>query len=288
MSDGPSAEVPTQDQPLCCVCEIAVEPLSYCHGCDAYYCDGCWETQVPHRKKLSSHEKKQASIATKIKNAMMPPSAGEEEERMHKSDLQTAWFGVFRPEDSRPSFQLYGRLLELTSKSNQDSEQSNQTPGLVSFVGDTGAGKSSLIRLLIENQNRDSQPFQTPVVGSSTSIQPTSEDVHLYADPWTSSSDAPILYADCEGLLGGDRAPLAAALKQRLYRPMASTPITSSPIAGSPQSVDDDVNRRLIVYEREITWDTQHSSRQFAVKNLYPRLLYIFSDVVVFVVKNPR
>lgn len=176
---------------------------------------------------------------------------------MHKSDLQTAWFGVFRPEDSRPSFQLYGRLLELTSKPtdnqglNQDSEQRNRTPGLVSFVGDTGAGKSSLIRLLIENQNRDSHPFQNPVVGSSTSIQPTSEDVHLYADPWTASSDAPLLYADCEGLLGGDRAPLVAALKHRLYRPMANTPITSSPIASSPQSVDDDVNRRLIVYERE-------------------------------------
>ena len=42
--------------------------------------------------------------------------------------------------------------------------------------------------------------------------------------------------------------------------------------------------------EREITWaDTNiKQSREYAVTNLYPRLLYTFSDVVVFVLKNPR
>lgn len=42
--------------------------------------------------------------------------------------------------------------------------------------------------------------------------------------------------------------------------------------------------------QREITWANteEKRSRQFAVMNLYPRLLYTFSDVVVFVLKNAR
>ena len=42
--------------------------------------------------------------------------------------------------------------------------------------------------------------------------------------------------------------------------------------------------------DREITWATTNvkRSRQYAVKHLYPRLLYTFSDVVVYVLKNPR
>jgi hypothetical protein len=37
--------------------------------------------------------------------------------------------------------------------------------------------------------------------------------------------------------------------------------------------------------ERPITWatDSELSSRQYIVTNLYPRILYTFSDVVVFV-----
>lgn len=32
----------------------------------------------------------------------------------------------------------------------------------------------------------------------------------------------------------------------------------------------------------------QTQKREFAVGNLYPRILYTFSDVVVFVLRNPR
>ncbi|UPX14192.1 uncharacterized protein EKO05_0004682 [Ascochyta rabiei] len=44
------------------------------------------------------------------------------------------------------------------------------------------------------------------------------------------------------------------------------------------------------ISERELGWADTNSlrSREFAVTNLYPRLLYTFSDVIVFVLKNPR
>jgi hypothetical protein len=51
-------------------------------------------------------------------------------------------------------------------------------------------------------------------------------------------------------------------------------------------------NRRNLHHssEREITWATtsEKQTREFAVTQLYPRLLYTFSDVVVFALKNPR
>lgn len=40
---------------------------------------------------------------------------------------------------------------------------------------------------------------------------PTSGDVHLYADPGTDGAQFPILYADCEGMTGGESTPRAIA-----------------------------------------------------------------------------
>ena len=41
---------------------------------------------------------------------------------------------------------------------------------------------------------------------------------------------------------------------------------------------------------REIMWasDKEKKSRQFVVENLYPRLLYTFSDIVVLVMRNAK
>ena len=55
-------------------------------------------------------------------------------------------------------------------------------------------------------------------------------------------------------------------------------------------SFDKYVRRRHDPTERDILWATtpEKKTRSFFVQNLYPRLLYTFSDVIVFVVKNAR
>ena len=128
--------------------------------------------------------------------------------------------------------------------------------------------------------NINNESSSSPVVGAAGLDVPTSGDVHLYSDPKTRLSDYPIMYADCEGLEGGERQPLGARLKRK----------------EKPSRVDrmDPFERKeqnlLHTSEREIIWADTHKkrSRDFMVTHLYPRLLYTFSDVVVFVLKNPR
>ena len=144
----------------------------------------------------------------------------------------------------------------------------------------TGAGKSTLIRLLIELNTHEAAGFATPVVGLAGKDVPTSDDVHLYLDPPTSRTGSPLLYADCEGLKGGEREPLAARFRKR-EKPAR---------VGRVGSVERRIRDIQHTSERELVWANtpRKKGREFAVEHLFPRLLYTFSDVVVFVLKNPR
>ena len=104
--------------------------------------------------------------------------------------------------------------------------------------------------------------------------------MHLYPDPKSFTSTCPILYADCEGLKGGGRDPVSSKFKKGS--------VFSG--VGRTSSFERTVRRTQHTSEREIQWaDTAvKQTREFAVTNLYPRLLYTFSDAVVFVLKNPR
>ena len=135
---------------------------------------------------------------------------------------------------------------------------------------------------MIDLHSQSTKTQATPVVGATghNDDVPTSGDVHLYPDPQTFDSDMPILYADCEGLKGGEREPIATKFRRK-EKPSK---------IGRIDSFEKKMAKTAYTSEREITWaDTNAKrSRQFAVEHLYPRLLYTFSDVVVFVLKNPR
>ena len=264
--------------------------------------------QLPHNKKRLApgsipHERTSSATAKKIKGVLEPRTTAAQQDVLHQDDEDTTWFGIVREDTELPVFQDYGRYAKIMAdthslSSGQSLSTHNQRyPSLVSFVGqtgtylwmsshrlvlitNTGAGKSTIIKLVIDLNSEDSKRFPTPVVGSVGIDIPTSADVHLYSDPSSSGSETPILFADCEGLQGGEREPLGARFRKQ----------EKSSKFGRIGSFERKVARIQHTSEREITWADSHAkrSREFAVTHLYPRLLYTFSDVIVFVLKNPR
>ncbi|KAF2756983.1 hypothetical protein EJ05DRAFT_49848 [Pseudovirgaria hyperparasitica] len=307
-----SAAIPeepvNQDENICEDCELQHEDLWYCNICKLILCSPCWDRQLPHRRNRRDpngipHERSKPEVAEMINKALLPPTDSNVREDMYREDEFTAWFGIDRPLDQgAPIFQDYGRFADLMSSTdpvrNQPSraflsrgEQAGRdarTPSLVSFVGQTGAGKSTLIKLLIDfaQYRQKAAKFPSPVVGVPGAHIPTSEDVHLYIDPRTIASSGPLLFADCEGLEGGEREPVGAKAKKRRLslrrkaRVAEENRTTSDQAPPAPKAVT----------EREIQWadEPRARSREFAVTNLYPRLLYTFSDVIIFVLRNPR
>lgn len=156
-----------------------------------------------------------------------------------------------------------------------------------------GAGKSTLVKMLIDHQENSTgigdcaTRFPSPVTGSINDNIPTSGDVHLYSDPTTYYSTTPMLYADCEGLDGGENVPRGARYK---HRDDAAPPAARSTSSRNDPSFRKKIRKVAHSSQRDITWATtpETRKREYAVTQLYPRLLYTFSDVVVYVLRNPK
>lgn len=118
----------------------------------------------------------------------------------------------------------------------------------------------------------------TPIVSEPGSKNSTSANVHLYADPSTFLTDNPILYVDSEGLGGGARPT-------ELHRDQISTikDDEDSDAAQGPVRFNP-----LKIHWPEKTDRGTSLSRKDVVRTLFPRLLYIFSNVVVYVVHNRK
>ena len=111
----------------------------------------------------------------------------------------------------------------------------------------------------VENTT-DLDHHDAPVVGMEESFQSTTGEVNLYHDPKTFGTASPRLYIDCEGLEGVK--PVAAAHQKKWQDSSRSHPIRQ---------------------KQGITTD-----RKWAVEKLYPKFIYLFSDVVCYVTRNPR
>jgi len=210
---------------------------------------------------------------------------------LHVEDEDTTWFGLTRDKENRSTFEDYGRYSAIMAESN-NGEHQFRYPQLVSFIGQTGAGKSTIIKMLIDQQEslhssrERNWGFPSPVVGSITNSNvPTSGDVHLYSDPSTYLTEYPMLFADCEGLEGGENIPISAQYRDK--------PLHTTGEKGKEKDKHQKpkkVTKSMNGTHRILKWanSPEKSKRQHAVTELYPRLLYTFSDVIVFVLRNPK
>lgn len=246
----------------------------------------------------------------------------EKQKSLHRKDLWTTWFGV-PYQQNQPFLFTYPRLQNLLQNGDSPDCPASQFPSLVSFFGDTGGGKSTLIMSLIKNTGEAGQNFEAPVPGNQADLEKsTSGDVHMYADPLSISTKAPIFYVgkciarmesidmylithiiDCEGRRGSSRSVASQ---------LASGQPRRSPLERGtlriPKSYGQEVSehrktasRRLLMqwakvvrpqpqgpYSEPQPSYIHHESTKLVVGELYPRLLYTFSDVVCFITNNVK
>ena len=131
--------------------------------------------------------------------------------------------------------------------------------------------------------------YAAPLPGSVNDNVPVSANVHLYADPDSYQSTTPMLYADCEGLEGGESIPRAEAFRVQdgAVNLHAQRKDSTEPKGRTSKRLQ----RKGNLVSRNLKWahgDKEKSKREYAVTELYPKLLYTFSDVVVFVLRNPK
>ncbi|KAK8066852.1 hypothetical protein PG997_013599 [Apiospora hydei] len=252
----------------CQTCGTTAQKTFTCIQCNNLaFCDPCWPRWVLHIPGAvgwdgKPHEKADPMVIHRLRQILEPVRTEEEHEAELLEDEDTTWLGFGRDSSGRSVLHDYGRFAAIMGESTtaEDGAAAERFPQLVSFIGETGAGKSTLIKLLIDRQDLTSLEgprYYSPVTSSNHDRLPTTGDVHLYADPSTLYSHTPALFVDCEGLSGGEAMP------KQLQEAQHAAPAA-------------------------LGQDPQTRKREFAVSQLYPRILYTFSDVVVFVLRNPR
>jgi hypothetical protein len=371
-SNRPKTPSPVSSYAWCQRCKANQQFVSFCPACAYQYCQQHWEEQPLHDEGQRSmhgvpHEKTDPNLVRRILSIIDPPHDDDKQARLHSEDEQAKWFGVQPDEAGQLQFHDWGRYEEFLGQS-RSVVKTLQYPSLISFVGPTGAGKSTIVKALIRDfdSSEGAQQLQTPVVGlAKHRAIPTSGEVHLYWDRRSLYGARPLLFADCEGLGGGSLAPAserAVSTKQhrrdlmpregrrgskqdrgsspdspsrtgahnpsarpptfRVHSPPASPHALTgsrppsnlflrtdsnteyyssapaqgyspySPIDGPEESENgwtSGCGKSQRGFTRPITWATgEKKSRQFVVENLYPRLLYTFSDVIVHVMRNVK
>ncbi|KAF6818372.1 hypothetical protein CMUS01_11936 [Colletotrichum musicola] len=195
----------------CYTCHISSKQLFVCIQCNNFaLCDDCWSQWPLHLEGTVGwggrpHEKSESQVVQTLREILDPTRTSSERESEFGMDYDTTWFGVGRDDDNQGVFQDYGRFATLMGE-NPMQELGSRYPQLIA-----GAGKSTLIKILIDRLGilNNGAKFPSPATSSYNGHVPTTEDVHLYADPNTYDTRTPLLYADCEGLDGGEAVPEA-------------------------------------------------------------------------------
>ena len=163
---GPSEEREEENYAEFC-CPKAKHPSAelaeqtfYCYACKLTFCDACWNKAISHKRNRPGHEKIDVAVAKLIEDTLENHSDETEQAHLHLLDECASWFGAIH-EDDGAVFLDFGRYPSLMAELPL-TKRKRAYPALVSFVGDTGAGKSSLIKLLIGTKTSKTTQGEEP------------------------------------------------------------------------------------------------------------------------------
>ncbi|KAG0559371.1 hypothetical protein KC19_10G099700 [Ceratodon purpureus] len=244
-------------EPIMCS-ECTKTPAScFCPKCGESgvpLCEECDRVVVHNSRATRSHERMPIHEHRIVEICM--GSSSPTDDQICLDEYNNKLF-FFSPIDHR--IQLLPRLGSLVT-------DPDMRPSLVTFIGPTGVGKSTLMRMLISLEGV-SDPGLMPLAGAPDNPQSTSADVHIYGGgQLRTSSDVPrpavdstypLLYLDSEGIRGATEPRCISNLWDKVK---------------SLYGHIEEKNRGEFLKKR-----SEH------VQASYPRMLYNFSSVLCFV-----
>ena len=310
-----------------CAIYCSENDCNHAENCNHSGHKSCWDTHIPSRG-TQKHEKIDAFSDYLAKLILHSEANNHVQAKLHERDRKAEWFTVNSgsPEDSEPTVQITDRFRKLCGPRyvNSRSADPEQCPSIVSFIGKTGAGKSTLVNAVsvmgqIESQSSlvarsnsgaaDStlRPTNLPKVEQTRSdgpvtrsgdpmraAEPTSSGVHLYLDPGITKVSCftgqekevvPLLYADCEGFGGTNETNAERSTHSQSSR--RSRKLSASSLGSSLPRISSNATRS-ISDELEITLPEIKDAGKAGEELYYARFLYAFSDVIVFVTNNDQ
>eukprot|EP01112_Ceratiomyxa_fruticulosa_P011431 TRINITY_DN3099_c0_g1_i2.p1 TRINITY_DN3099_c0_g1~~TRINITY_DN3099_c0_g1_i2.p1 ORF type:complete len:413 (-),score=80.95 TRINITY_DN3099_c0_g1_i2:378-1616(-) len=241
--------------PLTCArgnCNVADEAsLKFCVGHQFFYCNECFES-IHKKEAFKAHKTVTPKIHRKFSNLFVhTPSPDFEEHKFFEFDLKS----------SSITAGLISHNKVLESKGIYSSFIGGNYHLLVtSFLGGTGSGKSSLSKFLCDSE------FGLPIPGDLSS-RSTSSDITAYVGKFSSKNSHKI------------RGPTHPEGFERKKRHTTYLILDSEGQGGTiPLSLKSDNADDKII-----------AKRAKYVEYVFPRLLYYFGDVLVYVHKgSPR
>ncbi|KAJ2902705.1 uncharacterized protein MKZ38_000215 [Zalerion maritima] len=225
------------------------KPDNYCIKCREPSCRTkfckvhkvCWRLHLPRWEDLEQdHSMVEPFYHLFIKAATRSEKDSGRQRQRHQQDKPARWFTIKKdPGRETRTLNIFDRFLKLCDLDQPGGHETRKHyPSFVSFVGDTAAGKSTLVRAMLMTGLARSLPVEGsdsvhenlsaliekaddgPVTRSGDVNHlkdPTSKGVHLYRDNnlWLQTGEAeifarevtgaefPILFADCEGFRAG-------------------------------------------------------------------------------------
>jgi hypothetical protein len=156
-NDRPVQET-AESERKCCISPCSGDKDSskvfWCNICDATICDQCWAGVLAHQEKsvrLGTRDSNHSKLSLDDRDILVwilksQTEAQNEDNRI--ANESSKWFGADIPngDNGDTALNITSRFRELSMRENS----SDQYPSLISFVGETGAGKSTMVNALIK------------------------------------------------------------------------------------------------------------------------------------------
>jgi energy-coupling factor transporter ATP-binding protein EcfA2 len=251
-------------------------PTVFCEGCNGWFCAECLEAIHTDAAYLG-HNYVDGDKAEFFLRAFHNPE-DYSPEKVEKLMEKTRVASVDKETDD---LEETDALLDITFRYEDDIQ-----PSFISVLGSSGHGKSTLLRIILKTlgtveENEGNHPDNPmPVSGKNDDPQSTTSDLHMYMGPLLSKDRADLskergniqtFFFDTEGLGGTSTTSTSISSVSSLSSSAVVLPVATA----AAEAIATNLSQL-----------TKKEKKKKHVHSSYPKLVYLFSDVVCFVIQS--